>query len=155
MLGKTIAIVTAANAAISQVKQLARHGKDVASMGKQLSQIIEAEETLKAQHETKKKSLFAQAMGKSADTMEEFLELEKIKQAKAEIKSYFQLYGRPGLWNDWLKYEAQVLVRNKKEAIEREQARAFILNLVQWLIAVLFIFGTAFSLLYWAYVTYG
>ena len=42
MLAETIAIVTAANAAISQVKQLARHGKDVASMGKQLSQIMEA-----------------------------------------------------------------------------------------------------------------
>ena len=93
-------------------------------------------------------------MGKSADTMEEFLELEIIKQAKAEIKSYFQLYSRPGLWNDWLKYEAQVRVRKKKEAIEREQSRAFILNAVQWLIAVLFIFGTAFSLLYWPYVTY-
>ena len=103
----------------------------------------------------KKKSQFAQAMGKSADTMEEFLELEKIKQAKAEIKSYFQLYGCPGLWNDWLKYEAQVRLRKKKEAIEREQARAFILNVVQGLIAVFFIFGTAFSLLYWAYVTYG
>jgi len=94
-------------------------------------------------------------MGKSADTIEEFLELEKIKQAKAEIKSYFQLYGRPGLWNDWLKYEAQVWVRKKKEAKGREQARAFILNVVQWLIAVLFIFGTAFSLLYWAYLTDG
>ena len=155
MLAETIAIVTAANAAISQVKQLARHGKDVASMGKQLSQIMEAEETLKAQHGTKKKSLFALAMGKSADTMEEFLELEKIKQAEAEIKSHFQLYGRSNLWNDWLKFEAQVRLERKKEAIEREQARAFILNVVQWLIAVLFIFGTAFSLLYWAYVTYG
>ena len=116
---------------------------------------MESEETLKAQHETKKKSLFAQAMGKSASDMEEFLVVEKIKQARADIKSHFQFYGRPGLWNDWLKYEAQVRVRKKKEAIEREQARAFILNVVQWSIAVLFIFGCAFASLYWAYVTYG
>ena len=54
MLAENIAIVTAANAAISQVKQLARHGKDVAWMGKQLSQIMEAEETLKPQHEKKR-----------------------------------------------------------------------------------------------------
>jgi len=150
VIAETIALVSAANAAISQVKQLAAHGKDIASMGRQLSTIMEAEETLKAQGETKKKSLFRKAMGKSADDMQEFLELEKLKEARKEIESHFRLYGRPGLWNDWIKYEAEARVRKKQEAEERERARAAIISGLQWTLAVIFFVGVLIWLLYFA-----
>jgi hypothetical protein len=49
MLAETLAIVSAANAAISQVKTLIGHGNDISSMGRHLGAILTAEETLKAQ----------------------------------------------------------------------------------------------------------
>ena len=119
-------------------------------MGRQLSTIMEAEETLKAQGETKKKSLFRKAMGKSADDMQEFLELEKLKEARKEIESHFRLYGRAGLWNDWLKYEAEARVRKRKEAEEREHARATIMAGIQWTLAAIFFVGALVWLAYYA-----
>ena len=50
---------SAVNAAIGQVKTLINPGNDISSMGRQLGAILTAEETLLAQGDSKKKSLFS------------------------------------------------------------------------------------------------
>lgn len=155
MLAETLALVTAANAAIGQVKTLIAHGSDISSMGKQLGAILTAEETLKAQHNTKKKSLISKAFGSDESSWDTFMEMEKLKEAKAEIESMMRLYGRPGLYDDWVAFQAQERVRKKQEAEEREKARAALMVIFQWILAALAVFGSAFGLLYWVYLTYG
>ena len=91
MIAETLAVVGAANAAIGQVKTLIGHGREISAMGKQLGAILTAEETLKAQGDRKKRSLFARAMGKDSNSFEEFLELDKLKQARKEIESHMRL----------------------------------------------------------------
>lgn len=151
MLAETLAVVSAANAAIGQVKQLIGHGNDISSMGRQLGAILTAEETLKAQGESKKKSLFSQAMGKDEDSFEEFLQLDKIREARKEIESMMRLYGRPGLYNDWVTFQVEERKRKKAEAEERAKAREKIVNALQWTIAIVVVFGMAFGLLFWAW----
>ena len=151
MLAETLAVVSAANAAIGQVKQLIGHGNDISSMGRQLGAILTAEETLKAQGESKKKSLFSQAMGKDEDSFEEFLQLDKIREARKEIESMMRLYGRPGLYNDWVTFQVEERKRKKAEAEERAKAREQIVNALQWTIANVVVFGMAFGLLFWAW----
>jgi hypothetical protein len=95
------------------------------------------------------------ALGRSEDSFDEFMELERIREAKKEIESAMRLFGRPGLYDDWVKWQAQERVRKKQEAEDRAKARAFIGNIIQWSIAALIIFGSAGGLLWWAWANYG
>ena len=155
MIAETLAIVSAANAAVGQIKTLIGTGSDITSMGKQLSALLTAEETLKAEGESKKKSLLSMALGRSEDSFDEFMELERIREAKKEIESAMRLFGRPGLCDDWVKWQAQERVRKKQEAEDRAKARAFIANIIQWGIALVGVFGSAIGLLWWTWVNYG
>ena len=91
MLAETLAVVSAANAAIGQVKTLINHGNDISSMGRQLGAILTAEETLLAQGDSKKKSLFSLALGKDNNSFEEFMYLEKIREPRKEIESMMKI----------------------------------------------------------------
>ena len=155
MLAETLAVVSAANAAIGQIKTLVSHGNDISSMGRQLGAILTAEETLQAQGNSKKKSLFSKALGKDNYSFEEFMHLEKIREARKEIESMMKIYGRAGLYQDWVNFQREERVRKKQEAEDRAKARAFFVNLAQWSIAGLIIFGSAFGLLYWAWLHSG
>jgi hypothetical protein len=155
LIAETLAVVGAANAAISQVKTLIGHGREIGSMGKQLGAILTAEETLKAQGDRKKKSLFSAAMGKDENSFEEFLELDKLKQARKEIESHMRLYGRPGLYDDWVKFQAQERVRKRQEAEEQAKARAFLMEVFQWGIVVTIVLGGCAGLIWWAWITSG
>ena len=155
MIAETLAVVGAANAAISQVKTLIGHGREIGSMCKQLGAILTAEETLKAQGDRKKKSLFSAAMGKDENSFEEFLELDKLKQARKEIESHMRLYGRPGLYDDWVKFQAQERVRKRQEAEEQAKARAFLMEVCQWGIVVTIVLGGCAGLIWWAWITSG
>ena len=155
MIAETLAVVGAANAAISQVKTLIGHGREIGSMGKQLGAILTAEETLKAQGDRKKKSLFSAAMGKDENSFEEFLELDKLKQARKEIESHMRLYGRPGLYDDWVKCQAQERVRKREEAEQQAKARAFLMEIFQWFIVIVIVLGGCAGLLWWAWITSG
>lgn len=151
MLAETLAVVGAANAAIGQIKTLIGHGNDISSMGKQLGAILTAEETLKAQGETRKKSLLSKALGKDEDSFEEFMHLEKIREARKEVESMMRLYGRPGLYNDWVNFQVEVRRKKKQEAEERAKARAHLMDMLQWGVAGLIFLAFCVGLIYFAY----
>ena len=155
MIAETLAVIGAANAAIGQVKTLIGHGQEISAMGRQLGAILTAEETLKAQGERKKKSLFSAAMGKDENSFEEFLELDKLKQARKEIESHMRLYGRPGLYDDWVTFQAQERVRKRQEAEEQAKARAFLMEIFQWFIVIVIVLGGCAGLIWWAWITSG
>ena len=151
MLAESLAVISAANVAIGQVKTLIGHGSDISKMGKQLGDILTAEETLKAEGNTKKRSLFSRAMGKDANSFQEFLELDKLREARKEIESMMKIYGRPGLYNDWVKFQVEERKRKKKEAEERARARAQLMEMMQYSVAFIIVGGFAIGLFYWAY----
>ena len=98
---------------------------------------------------------FSLALGKDNDSFEEFMHLEKIREARKEIESMMKIYGRPGLYQDWVNYQREERVRKKQEAEHRAKARAFFINLAQWFVTGLVVFGSSFGLLYWAWLTRG
>jgi len=151
MLVETLAVVSAANAAIGQVKTLIGHGREIGSMGKQLGAILTAEETLKAQGERKQGSIFAKAMGKDTNSFEEFLELDKLREARKEIESHMRLYGRPGLYDAWVDFQRQERIRKREIAEEQEAARVFLIEIAQWVVVGVILIGASAGLIYWAY----
>lgn len=58
--------------------------------------------------------------------LEEFFALEQLKQQQEELKQMMIYQGRPGLWDDWLMFQAEAKRKRDAEArriILEEQAR--------------------------------
>jgi len=155
MLAETLALCSAANAAFATVKKFTENGKDIADMAGHLGKIMSAEEALKAQGNSKQKSIWRKAFGKSAEGIDEFMQLEKIEQQKKEMKSIMQLYGRSGMWADYQKWCGTERVRKKKEAEEKEAARVAIINGCLWVIAAIVFGGLIYLMIKWAFDNQG
>ena len=96
-----LAELAAANAAFGVIKSFISNGKDLASCGKQISDFVFAKEQIE------KKAKKQKAKGVRANDLEEFMALEKIKQQEEELKQIMIYVGRPGLWQDWQKFQAE------------------------------------------------
>jgi len=148
MIFEAIAAVKIANEAIGAIKEFAGHIQSVGEMGPQLTKLADAKEEL----EKKAKD----------GSMENFFELEKIKQKEAEIKQLFIYSGRPGLWEDYQKFLAnrKQLKENERKRIEQAKARKKRL-IKEWSIgivvtlAVLSAVGICAYFLYWLITTKG
>ena len=55
--------------------------------------------------------------------------LEALKAKEDELKQYMIYCARPGLWSDWIKFQAQARVKRQKEAEERKKRIAEIIEL--------------------------
>ena len=49
--------------------------------------------------------------------------VEQIRKNEQELKELMILSGRAGLWDDWVKFQAQACVQRKKEEAEAEAFR--------------------------------
>ena len=96
-----LAELAAANAAFGVIKSFISNGKELASCGKQISDFVFAKEQIE------KKAKKQKAKGVRANDLEEFMALEKIKQQEEELKQIMIYVGRPGLWQDWQKFQAE------------------------------------------------
>ena len=96
-----LAELAAANSAFGVIKSFISNGKDLACCGKQISDFVFAKEQIE------KKAKKQKAKGVRTNDLEEFMALEKIKQQEEELKQIMIYVGRPGLWQDWQKFQAE------------------------------------------------
>ena len=61
---------------------------------------------------------------KWGNDFEEFMALEKINEVEKELTSMMRLYGRPGLYDDWVRFQAEARKKRREEEVERKQQRA-------------------------------
>ena len=109
-----LAELAAANAAFSIIKKAVQNTGDLAKAGKAISDFVIAKEELQRKGNKKKKS------GVNSSDLEEFMALEKIKQHEEELKQFMIYCGRPGLWHDWQKFQAQA---RKERRVQEELAK--------------------------------
>jgi crotonobetainyl-CoA:carnitine CoA-transferase CaiB-like acyl-CoA transferase len=79
--------------------------------------MVNCKEDLKARQQKNKKSLF------SSDA-EEFMALEQIAKAEAELKDFMVYYGRAGLWDDFIVFQAKA----RKARLEAKNEHAQKIN---------------------------
>lgn len=103
-----IAELVAFNAAFSVVKEFVANGKDLSDCFGFIGQMTTAKEDLKLK--TDKSNFTSDA--------EEFAALEKIKQSEQELRELMQYYGRAGLWEDFVKFQAEA---RKARLLERNE----------------------------------
>ena len=133
-----LAELAAANAAFAVIKQCVSNGKELANVGKSISDFVFAKEQIQ------KKANKQRAKGGSGD-LEEFMALEKIKEQEKELKQLMIYAGRPGLWEDWQRYQAEA--RKSRRYAEKMAAkqREELIQIIGWIVGVaFFVTGVAF-----------
>ena len=108
-----LAELAAANAAFAVIKTAVQNGKDIAAAGSAIASFVGAKEDL--QKKTQKKG--------GGNDLEEFLALEQIREQEEQLRQIMIYTGRPGLWNDWQKFQAKARVARREAEEERIRKR--------------------------------
>lgn len=136
-----LAELAAFNAGFAVIKQTVLNGRDITDALGSLSNMVGAEEDLKAAGNRKKKSIWSKVAGKNSDDFEEFISLHKIKEQRKELESMVRLYASFS-WDDYVAFEAKMRVKRKREAEERERRKAMQLRYLTFgLAGILSAFG--------------
>jgi len=104
-----LAEIAAANAAFAVIKEALNNGGELAAVGAKLGEYFGLKSEI--QKKVKKDS-------------SDFWELEKIKQQEDELREMLIYNGRAGLWDDWLKFQAEERKKRDKEAKELKAKQA-------------------------------
>jgi len=108
-----IAELMAVNAAYAVIKETVQHSGEIMSAASHIADFF------KNKTQIQEKLADKRQQGKETSDLEEFFALEEIKQKEQELKELMIYCGRPGLWDDWLKF--QVEARHRREEAERER----------------------------------
>lgn len=135
-----LAELAAANAAFAVIKQTLANGRELADCGKAIADFVTAKETLQKRGNKKKNSFWHKVGGKAGDDLEEFMALEKIRQQEEQLREAMQLYGRAGLWFDWVKFQAEARKRRQQEQEEHERKRQQLIEVIT-ISSLLVLFG--------------
>ena len=139
-----LAELAAANAAFGVIKSFISNGKELASCGKQISDFVFAKE------EIEKKAKKQRAKGVRTNDLEEFMALEQLKQKEEELKQIMIYAGRPGLWADWQKFQAQARKARREQERLAQKKREEIMTVVQWVVGVSLAFTGFVAVVYFA-----
>ena len=121
-----IADLVAFNAAFGVVKEFIGNGKDLSDCFGQIGQMVNCKEDIKARQQKNKKSLFA-------SDAEEFMALEQIAKAEEELKDFMVYFGRAGLWDDFIIFQAKARkarLEDKNAHIQKINKRMHIAGLL-------------------------
>ena len=110
-----LAEIAAANAAFAVIKGALANGKELHQLGSRVFDYFDNKAKLQ-ENATKK--------GGGSD-LAEFMALEQLKQQEEELRERMVYAGRPGMWGDWLKFQAAAARKRREdaEAAARERKR--------------------------------
>jgi len=143
------------NTAISTIKETIVHGHDLAKAAGAIGKFVTAEEDIRERANAKKNSIFSQLLGKDTNDFEEFIHLEEINQKKEELREILQLYGRAGMYNDWVRFQTEA--RKKRLQVKEDQKKAFeaLIRNVMIAILVIVVIGGLVAVAWFAYFLKG
>ena len=99
-----LAELAIANAAFAVVRESVVNGKDLIAAGQHLFSFFD------------NKAAIAKKANASGSDSEAFFALEQIKQHEKELQELMVYSGRAGLWDDWLKFQADAKRKRDAEA---------------------------------------
>jgi len=108
-----LAEIAAANAAFQVIKSAIQNGREIADVAHKVGDYVNATEDLRKKADKRKRKT-------GSTDLEEFMHLERLKQQEEELKQLMIYTGRPGLWSDWQRFQAQA---RKARLLAAEQRR--------------------------------
>ena len=134
-----LAELAAANAAFGVIKNFISNGKELSGCVKQISDFVFAKEQLEKKAKKSK--------GGGTD-LEEFMALEQIREKEEELKKIMIYLGRPGLWQDWQRFQAEARKSRRYAEKMAERRRQEMLEYTGYGVAFIFLMAFA-GLLTW------
>jgi hypothetical protein len=109
-----IAELAAANAAFAVIKAALANGKELSAIGGRVFDYFDNKAKLQEKATQK-------GGGAERSDMEEFMALEQLKAHEEHLRESMVYAGRAGMWDDWVKFQAQAARRRRenKEAVAR------------------------------------
>lgn len=138
-----LAELAAANAAFAVIKQCVSNGRDLASAGKAIGDFVFAKEELTRRAKNRKKP------GQANADLEEFMALEKIKEQEQHLKEVMIWSGRPGMWDDWQRFQAEARKSRRVQEELAKKKREEILHIISIVVAVVLLVGGTIGLVWW------
>jgi len=123
-------MLVVANSAFAIIKQTIQNGRELSSAGAAIANFVSAEEQLKQDLHKKKNSIWTNFLGKEDNDLEEFMALEEIRVKNDQLREFMQLYGRAGLYNDYVSFCAEARKNRKQARIDAEKHREKIKDIV-------------------------
>ena len=94
---------------------------------------------------TKKKAKKQKAKGVGGSDLEEFMALEKIAEQEKQLKEIMIYAGRPGLWADWQRFQAEARKSRRYAEKMAKKQREELLELIGYIAGgLVFIAGVGF-----------
>lgn len=145
-----LAELAAFNAGFSIVKQFVANGRDLSGAVGAIGKMVSAKEDLNRRHEKQKNSIWSSIAGKNSNDFEEFMALERIREAEKELESMMKLYGRAGLWDDWQRYLAEARRERREAEAQRKKDIEKMWEYATWGIAGVLCIGGFIGIVLWA-----
>jgi hypothetical protein len=109
-----LAELAAINAAYAVIKEVISNGKELGECAGHLGNFFDNKKKLE------KKVIEAPVTQRSQ--LEEFFALEEARRKEKELKDYMLIAGRPGLWDDWIRFQRAIARKELEEAQARRRA---------------------------------
>ena len=107
-----LAEVQAANAALSQIMNLVRHGQDISQMAGSCADYFNS------------KAIIARCSNKkgSKSQIQTFMEFEKLRQQEYKLREIMIYSGSPGMWDRWLEFQRDCKRERAAEAKKKRMS---------------------------------
>lgn len=106
-----LAELAAINSAYAVIKEVISNGRELGECASQLGNFFEIKQKVEKK--------VVNAPVNERNQLQEFFALEEIRRKEKELKDYMLIAGRPGLWDDWIRFQQE----HKKREQLAEQAR--------------------------------
>lgn len=144
-----IAELAAFNAGFQVIKTFVANGRDLSDAAGAIGKMVGAKEDLKRRQNKQKKSVMSFLGGKRESDFEEFMALEKIIELEKEMVSMMRLYGRPGLYDDWVRFQAEARKKRRDEEIAAKKKRSKQIEFLAWILGLIIIAAGLVGLMLW------
>lgn len=114
-----LAELAAANAAFNVIKAALANGKELSALGGRVFDYFDNKAKIQ------EKATSKAAGGAERSDMEEFMALEQLKQQEEHLRESMVYAGRPGMWDDWVRFQAAA-ARRRREAKDAAARAAII-----------------------------
>ena len=144
-----LAELAAFNAGFAVVKQVIANGRDLSDAANAIGKMVGAKEDIKRRHNKQKNSVMSFLGGKRENDFEEFMALEKINHLEKEMVTYMKIYGRAGLHDDWVRFQAEARKKRRQEALDLRAKKARQMEYVAYAMGAIVLVAGLFGLMYW------
>lgn len=109
-----LAELAAINSAYAVIREVISNGRELGECAGHLGQFFQNKRQLEKK--------VVEAPVKERNQLEEFFALEEARRKEKELKDYMLIAGRPGLWDDWVRFQQAYAQRELEAAKARRRA---------------------------------